>query len=133
MTTPNVRDMPAGREMDALVAEKVMGLENVQRRPFGGDLYRDVGGGYTVRVAQYSTDSDAALHVMERFANADSDDSRERYWVEISVDHEPWMKRDGPYLVIIHEQAESRGPYIASAPTLALAMCRAALAAVGAV
>lgn len=60
-------ELPAGRELDALIAEKVMGLSPVE---WVGDslLYgdQDTGG----RVPHYSTDIRAALQVLEHMSPA---------------------------------------------------------------
>jgi hypothetical protein len=62
-------DLPAGRELDALVAEKVMGLE-IEKIANGHMWFRD---GVTLRspIPHYSTDIAAAWHVVEHL-NAQS-------------------------------------------------------------
>lgn len=70
MTRDEILNMPAGRELDALIAEKVMGLkvdyefdEVLEPRvPFLVDKYDEWG-----YLPNYSTDIAAAWQVVERF------------------------------------------------------------------
>lgn len=109
--------LPAGRELDALVAEKVMG-HTLKRQPIGAgiELIHDDEGPHG-HLAYYSTDIAAAWEVLERirqqrvslslrwafFGHPDNS----RWWIEDNLD---------------------RGP---QADTAALAICRAALLVVG--
>lgn len=144
-------DLPAGRKLDALIAEKVMGLEKVapHRQGFDGrsgwhDDY-GFGDGYVrnppkwpqeprfpedynfQRVPPYSTDIAAAWDVVEKLGNWHGFDFLVWRTAEASQYHEGdwqagWYEAgfDGP---------ESRAS--AYAKTAPIAICRAALKAVG--
>jgi hypothetical protein len=109
-----------GRELDALVAEKVMGIE-VDRAPWG-ELY--VGKeGYDV-VPAYSTDIAAAWEVVEKVTR----ETEKRftlwqaptYYVARFKHYDYW-----------HEGCDSRQALQAKADTAPHAICLAALKAVG--
>lgn len=68
MTRDEILNMPAGREMDALIAEKVMGFYfNTYGKSFTGKKYP--GWHNLNQLLHYSTDIAAALEVMEKMAN----------------------------------------------------------------
>lgn len=58
--------MEAGRELDALVAEKIMGWSNCHREGDWGYFGRPFGGPTDFRIPNYSTDISAAWEVMEK-------------------------------------------------------------------
>ena len=109
--------MEAGREMDALVAEKVMGWKRV---PHAHPEIEAAGGMWLTprgprMCPAYSTDIAAAWGVVEWF-------TRRSYTVALHTTHsDGWV-------------CSIRGALLADtaqAPTAPLAICRAALAAVG--
>lgn len=121
--------MKAGRELDALIAEKVMGLQTCSD-PIGRcaaakltpcqcwgvpDRNGIVSGGER---ASYSTDIAAAWEVMEKL--------REQWAVELHG-------RDQAWAVLIEDGDEVSAHFIATeeADTAPLAICLAALKAVG--
>lgn len=132
-----IEEMPAGREMDALVAEKVMGLTVVpdlisgsgfratdMSRPsaFQPELEPPMPLFEANPIKPYSTDIAAAWEVVEKIRlNATLDHIEERHeaegvWVVqfcAKTSNEPWW----------HEHAYG--------DTVPLAICRAALLAVG--
>lgn len=64
--------MEAGREMDALVAEKVMGWEKVHNNPVvWGDSWYGIDGDALMRLPHYSTDIAAAWQVVEKVIAGD--------------------------------------------------------------
>lgn len=72
LTRDEILNMPAGREMDALIAERVMGHEvNRQAQLFAHGLYyADMSEGI-VRLQDYSTNMGAAWDVVEKLENGD--------------------------------------------------------------
>ena len=132
----------AGRELDALVAERVMGYVWKDESPSGRFLNSPEGwpAGYvpqgssemtwTSHLPHYSTDIAAAWLVVERLMNVDADDASHRYCLDFRADREPWGS-DAPFVVEIRTQNAKRLAYV-SADTMPLAICRAALAALGA-
>jgi hypothetical protein len=122
MTRDKVLIMEAGRELDALVAEKVMGVntdrfiwkrygkpDSIQNEDYGGPRH-------------YSTDIDAAWQVVEKL---------EQHPDEILFS---CSRKGGKELVWEMRFRKCRGnqhDYIASAPTAPLAICRAALLTLG--
>lgn len=124
--------IPAGRELDALVAEKVMGLAYVRRvegqaawvtgRDWvdpGDYTYGEGKWGTLVlyRVPDFSTDIAAAWLVVERMAQSDRN-------LRLSLDRfggDPWWCEFADEAYTIGAQAV--------ADTAPLAICRAALAA----
>ncbi len=130
----NIDEMPAGRELDALVSEKVMGwvwiafeiahTTDVVRRPYPGDSWdvqhgrradftEPIAYGWDSNLPHYSTDIAAAWRVVDR--------------------------RKGEYTFILsynqHEHTwwvcfDPVNHYEARADTAPLAICRAALKAV---
>jgi len=143
MTADQIREMPAGREMDAAVAEHVMG----ERPPFGhadatvGGGHGD-SGGYRLGPRPYSTDAAAAWAEAERLRAAGyrghtksmpaahpfepAEDMKDvKVWVRHVVTLE-WMSVATP--------GDIRRRFlrpIATADTLPLALCRAALLSIG--
>lgn len=121
MTAPARRAAPepiAGRELDALIAQKVMGirvLPAMQTVPVHEiakvDRTFHPGGIPADYVAPYSTDIDAAWLVVDNLDRFDFCLSRDR-------------RRDDRVLCYF---ATQRATYTAVAPTAALAICRAAL------
>ena len=101
--------MNAGRELDAMIAEKVMGVEvnwrEIRRTEAAGGNYREL-----VGTPRYSTDIAAAWEVVTRFAN-------ERYYVRLELDADGvWWAQIGSA-----EDAPAKSP--------PLAICLAALKA----
>lgn len=107
-TLPDIDAMDPGPEMDFLVAERVMGVRYIRDRA----LPRDID-----PAPPYSTSDAAALEVFKGLARKgnDDDDAKSVWAIGYEAERERWWctweyDRDG-----------------ASAPTLALAICRAAL------
>ncbi len=100
---PDIDALPAGLEMDALIAERVMGWKSYKK----GDVLH-------LGIPPYSTDDAAALEVWKIISTrgARPMDAITRF-------------RDGPYRVGGLSRLEFWEE--ATAPTLALAICRAAL------
>jgi len=139
VTRDEILNMPAGREMDALVAEKVMGWSNVEKTtwsnyradgtPFGGGKeWRGTPPNHEAEfnpvlypIKNYSTDIAAAWMVVEKI--------RPLFWsTQVMV----WDHSD-KYIVSCvyrggHDEPEKA--INSEAPTAPLAICRAALLAV---
>ena len=126
MTRDEILNMPAGREMDALVAEKVMGWTNPRITPSGRfRITPPMGGKYHggQMPPKYSTDIAAAWQVVEWLME------RGDVFVEYWSDGE-WFVADKP--VGVRQDAttamcDGKATGEMSAP---LAICRAALLAV---
>jgi hypothetical protein len=104
-------DLDAGRELDVLVAEKVMGWTNLRTTKAG--MRRGTPAEYPHighEVPPYSTDMSAAWEVVEKMRE------REGY-AGVESNHDLWEASMGPW-------------YVATAETAPLAICRAALAAI---
>lgn len=118
----------AGRELDALIAEKVMGLELKQpdktnyRRDtwvYAINDYTDEGPVYVVDCPEYSTDIAAAWEVLEKLSDS-----------QITVNRH----MHSGYTVGVFEKVQGisiQEKCSASAATAPLAICLAALKAVG--
>jgi ABA sandwich protein len=114
MTNDEILNMPAGREMDALIAEKVMGHEvkrDVVMWREGNASLEPYSEGFTV-LAHYSTDIGAAWEVVEKIQTG-----------ELRL-HEHKLLRTY-YLAEFHEPGGST--FMVRAETAPLAICRAAL------
>jgi hypothetical protein len=113
-----MRDVQAGPELDALVAEKAMGWRDIAMDT--GGIWANQLVGYVHGRAQpvppWSMDIAAAWLVVERFYSAR---------IERLSDGEVYEA----YLVTERDGANADG--FARAPTAPLAICRAALAALG--
>ena len=124
MTRNEILNMPAGREMDALVAEKVMGWSRGTYHSDGVDYLRDPEGTSHLNVPQYSTDIAAAWQVVEKIRTKypviriSTGDLMGKYWQCHMAD--AWRE-------VSHEDDSD---WFANAPTAPLAICRAALLAV---
>lgn len=125
-----IDEMPAGRECDALIAEKVMGytLSDLSLLAYPKyklfDIESGEFSGYVKEVPHYSTDIAAALPIAEK--------------LKISL----ICSEDGWYAVVTEDVVhtcnrepnvakEVHGKYWALADTIPLAICRAALKALG--
>ena len=126
----NYDEMPTGRELDALVAEKVMGLERREWKPYAApegwfpkdapscnwrdenDRFHDPEG-YESHLPLYSFDIAAAWEVVGSSA------CEYGHKFSLEYEHDVWY-------------ACVSGMYEAQADTAPLAICRAALKAVGA-
>ena len=113
--------MKAGRELDALVAEKVMGM-----RPGTEDCWVDPASSYggQLPLAHYSTDIAAAWAVVENIKSLHPDDREEltfamNYYPEDKIWRFGW------------ESYGEFGQFSGDAETAPHAICLAALAAVG--
>lgn len=106
MNKDEILNMPAGREMDALIREKIF-----RRMPprKDGELTRSWLDGYLCQDTYYSTDISAAWEVVEK-----------QNVFQVIKSGDAWMVRyhDGTYMDSV------------MAPTAPLAICRAALLAV---
>ena len=136
----NIDEMQAGRELDALIAEKVMKLPGVRK----GDAKRyHAGTGYahlespneyycdpqedysSGRILRYSTDIAAAWQVVEMFHPKDGIETR----CPKAVFYVTGL-HDGTYRVDLTLRAGDNKNFGACADTVQLAICRAALKAV---
>ena len=132
MTTTDYRTLPAGRELDVLVAERVMGLKrlpDVKGLPVfesasGPHLYSDVlaqCGSFTLQydppptLPRYSTNIAAAWSVVDVIASHGL-----RWWFSGPRD-------DGRWLAAIREHAATDTVASSEGDALALAICRASL------
>jgi hypothetical protein len=113
----NIDELQAGRELDALVAEKVMGY-TLGTPPSPESAINLAGPEYPVTVPHYSTDIAAAWQVVEKF--------KDRDWRFI-LD-----KYDDGWGIEIELSGGKYGSG-AVAETAPLAICRVALKAVGVV
>jgi hypothetical protein len=115
--------MKPGRELDILVAEKVMGLTHeraIELRFLHDQVgFIPLGAGYC-----YSTDIAAALEVVERVAY-----SRGEHWFAIEQGGDGWV---AGWRYADACQDDPGWEILATAPTVAHAICLAALKAVGA-
>jgi hypothetical protein len=133
--------LDAGRELDALVAERVMGWTHVGPHPWGkphgvppegrvynerfGEASRPVG---LVEVPAYSTDIAAAWQVVEKIRNTDEAPDQ-TYWNFTDCSGCGWRAE------VLQVLTENDMPHLVAygvGETLPEAICRAALAAVGA-
>jgi hypothetical protein len=118
----DVDKMEAGRELDLLIAVKVMGGR------LDGDSYTD--GSRCWPVPPYSTDLAAAWKVWEKFQHQSKrlhyvfPDNAEEGHYEVLWSHGPQSSRSGMSL-------NRKGEVWAEGETAPLAICRAALRAVG--
>lgn len=109
--------MEAGRELDALVAEKVMGLTPVEWSGWEGDLSLVYGDQETGGIVpRYSTDIGAAWEVVEKL--------KQDRTVHL------WSVPSG-YMVQMTGVNAKMLEVIGQADTAPLAICRAALSSVG--
>lgn len=109
--------MNAGRELDALIAEKVMGFETVNFKssdPHEIIVTKDAEGNMRMAVPFYSTDIAAAWEVVEKL--------RDTWAIELHG-------RDGAWSCLVEEGDEVTAHFIAiaEADTAPLAICLAAL------
>lgn len=136
--------MNAGRELDALVAEKVIGWTNL--RFIGERLLGEIDGEPSEKVPFYSIDLDAAWEIAEKmglslipvrwFKNYDawnhgSDEHDATWWGAISYES-AMPAEDRPPLADYVDSPEETLRRSDVWPTAPLAICHAALAAVGA-
>lgn len=105
--------MNAGRELDALVAERIMGL-HLAKQEFTGELFirysKDTG---LFQIPEYSADISAAWEVVEKLRETwrlEIDESKDRW--QIHIENDDKVLRD-------------------DAPTFPHAICLVALKAVG--
>lgn len=113
-------ELPAGRELDILVAEKVMGYEHFVDEADGTDRLRGNGIIMPIHLPAYSTDIAAAWEVVEKL-------------------RAEWMIRVGtadllgtPWKCVMWQRYMTTGGPFGEADTAPLAICRAALGVVGA-
>lgn len=110
-------NLPAGHELDTLVAERVMGWTRIRQRDNGSWQMTAPTGQESAYVPTFSTDIAAAWQVVEHFVAKGWGMTilSPSHWAEVGWT--AWI--DGEFT---HEKAE--------ADTSPLAICRAALAAV---
>lgn len=114
--------MKAGRELDALVAEKVMGVQCMCGvRGHSGCCLHEVRD--SALLANYSTDIAAAWQVVDRLIGLHFRDIEVRHWIEPFDRLMPvgWMCKLESEHVVIAERAD----------TAPLAICLSALKAMG--
>lgn len=126
MTNEEINAMEAGRKMDVLIAETIMGFQAVYDGPWtdtSGDVFvhkRMFLGGQEEHVPEYSTRIWHAWDIVE--------------WLRelgYSFDAGSWENvDDGNNWQVAFEKADALFPESAEAPTMPLAICRAALKAV---
>jgi hypothetical protein len=123
MTRDKILNKPAGREMDALVAEIVMGWEYIpdkqERKTWSSTHWvnwKDSKGKTQLLVLSYSTDIAAAWQVVEKTMLLDNYD----------------LMKDGENYIFGHYGKNGIDPWteFVRASTAPLAICRAALLAV---
>lgn len=114
MTRDEILNMPAGREMDALIAERVMGRDVL----LGSDWYfpSPYGFGGHKSVPHYSTDIGNAWEVVDEMQAA------RNYWA--------YTGSLSSYCYAMFAGHQSQHEYRAEADKMPLAICRAALLAV---
>lgn len=128
-----IDEMPAGRECDALVAEKVMGytLSELTLPAYPKyklfDIESGEFSGYVKEVPHYSTDIAASWEVTGRLTNIQCGD--DFYAFEITKKHYGWWVRvKHPLWMGIHnELGKNYEMYQAHADAAPLAICRCAL------
>jgi hypothetical protein len=108
--------------MDAIVAEKVMGISVTGR--WLSRLYYDPGGGVRRALPRYSTDFAAAFEVVEKMGERG-------FWCRMTTPFYPGAPYHAGFTP--HETTgwNGRPDHEGSAPTLAHAICLAALRALG--
>jgi len=120
MTRDDILNMPAGREMDAQIAQSVFGMRLTKNHGLAGGFYW-VGNGVQFGIMQeqdtpaYSTDISAAWEVVEKMGNVDK-----LHDVELRTSIRGWICN-------IFNSFDS---FEVNADTAPLAICRAALLAV---
>jgi len=127
------KEMTAGREMDALLAEKVMGytLSDLSLLAYPKyklfDIESGEFSGYVKEVPHYSTDIAASWEVAGRLTKIQCGD--DFYAFEITKKHYGWWVRvKHPLWMGIHnELGKNYEMYQAYADTAPLAICRCAL------
>jgi len=121
-------DLEPGRELDALVAEKVMGAECScdkptkepgSSNPYGMQGFCDVHGG--VGCPDYSTSISAAWEVVEKLCQHDK---------FIQLTRGSWNQKTNSWTTWIVEVDGPSSTERVEAPTAPLAICRAALKAI---
>lgn len=128
-----IDEMPAGRECDALVAEKVMGytLSELSLPAYPKyklfDIESGEFSGYVKEVPHYSTDIAASWEVAGRLTKIQCGD--DFYAFEITKKHYGWWVRvKHPLWMGIHnELGKNYEMYQAHADAAPLAICRCAL------
>lgn len=128
MKREEILNMPAGREMDALIAEKVMGWKLVQNQGEGGGLYWVGHGGvfgdmHKNQTPEFSEDILDAWRVIEKMHENKYQYTLRGHFMGVeqhiaTFDHQDW--------------ADANPLYSAHGATAPLAICRAALLAVNA-
>ncbi len=134
-----IDEMPAGRECDALVAEKVMGytLSELSLPAYPKyklfDIESGEFSGYVKEVPHYSTDIAAAWQVVEQVTKTQCDDTGSFYVFKIVKKHHKWCTYiKHPLWSGIHsELGKNYEMYQAYADTAPLAICRCALKVMG--
>lgn len=136
-----VDDMPAGREMDALIAEKVIRWEVFYGEYKGYELLDDeIAQGYPpeeevdgvpFEIPNYSTDIAAAWEVVEQMRNTPCKDG-DHYCFELFATNK-WAAVFKHHLgeMVPEEGFKDFEYFMATAETAPLAICRAALKAMG--
>lgn len=122
MTRDDILNMPAGREMDAQIAQSVFGMRLTKNHGLAGGFYW-VGNGVQFGIMQerdifaFSTDIAAAWKVTEKFWSVE---------VNKYLDGKEWRA----YVVRLSNDNKSNSDGGSFADTAPLAICRAALLAV---
>lgn len=135
------KEMTAGREMDALLAEKVMGytLSDLSLLAYPKyklfDIESGEFSGYVKEVPHYSTDIAAAWQVVEQVTKTQCDDTGSFYVFKIVKKHHKWCTYiKHPLWSGIHsELGKNYEMHQAYADTAPLAICRCALKVAGGV
>lgn len=121
MTNEEIDQMAAGRELDRLIAEKVMGWKLVDPIKYPADKYCGFPPGQQFDyIPKYSTEIAAAWPLMERITK----DKRFYYGVEM-ITH---LHSNGWLIVVFGESKKYHDIYV-FAETAPLAICRATLKA----
>lgn len=114
MTRDEILKLEAGRELDALVAEKVMGYPK-EIISINGSVKSPNGDWMVREIDEYSTDISAAWEVAEKLGS---------FWIDHTVSD---LGIDVEFFTSLDHSKER---LVATADTAPLAICRAALLAV---
>lgn len=128
MTDAEIDNLGAGVTLEILVAEQVMGLENVCNCTGLSDYTNDecnaCGGAYR---GEYSTDMEAAWEVVERLrplqVRIENAHGRKQVWGCVFYDRDGGSDGFWPELKTVHQE-------VSVAESAPIAICRAALKAV---
>jgi hypothetical protein len=130
MTRDEILNMPAGREMDKLIAAAITNKKNIRWISFTKDWGCDTKEGYIPGknlgwelVPQYSTRMSDAWEVAEVI-------SPKYLWFQVGIEHLPNGEDTCGWEVVIYNIPDQQDRVHVSAATAPLAICRAVLLSV---